>query len=49
MRVARCSATFVQPRFAKLLNTEAVKQAMGEPPKSRDPVLLADGEKIRVK
>lgn len=35
--------TFVQPRYAKLLNTSAVRDALGEPPKG-EPVLLADGQ-----
>lgn len=43
------SAIFVQPRYAKLLNTQQLRQAMGEPPKSNDPVHLADGEKLNVK
>ncbi|KAG6864907.1 hypothetical protein C0991_006436 [Blastosporella zonata] len=42
--LVEASATFVQPRYAKLLNTEALKQAMGEPPKSHAPVHLADGQ-----
>ncbi|KAG6830277.1 hypothetical protein H0H92_001543 [Tricholoma furcatifolium] len=45
--LVEASATFVQPRYAKVLNTQALKQAMGEPPKSHAPVHLADGEKIR--
>ncbi|KAG6884851.1 hypothetical protein C0993_007784 [Termitomyces sp. T159_Od127] len=36
-----------QPRYAKLLNSEALKHAMGEPPHSHSPIHLADGEKIR--
>lgn len=39
------SATFVQPRYAKLLNTGLLRMAMGEQPNSDDPVLLADGTK----
>ncbi|KAG5719288.1 UPF0644 protein PB2B4.06 [Termitomyces sp. T112] len=45
--LVEASATFVQPRYAKLLNTEALKKAMGEPPHSHTPIHLADGEKIR--
>ncbi|KAG5650223.1 hypothetical protein H0H81_000266 [Sphagnurus paluster] len=41
--LVEATATFVQPRYAKLLNTEALKQAMGEAPKSHDAVHLADG------
>jgi len=41
--LVEAKATFVQPRYAKLLNTEALKQAMGEPPKSDTPVHLGDG------
>lgn len=39
------SATFVQPRYAKMLNTKALREAMGDGPK--EPILLADGEKIK--
>ncbi|GLB36866.1 putative thioesterase superfamily protein [Lyophyllum shimeji] len=42
--LVEAKATFVQPRYAKLLNTEALKQAMGEPPKSDTPVHLGDGQ-----
>ncbi|KAG6835826.1 hypothetical protein H0H93_014299 [Arthromyces matolae] len=45
--LVEASATFVQPKYAKLLNTEALRQAMGEPAHSHAPVHLADGEKIR--
>jgi len=41
--LVEATATFVQPRYAKLLNTEALKQAMGEPPQSPVPVHLGDG------
>lgn len=40
------SATFVQPRYAKLLSSKALRDAMGEAPKD-EPVLLADGQKIK--
>ncbi|KAF8640183.1 hypothetical protein AX16_010238 [Volvariella volvacea WC 439] len=46
--LAEASATFVQPKYAKLLNTAALKQAMGEPTHSHEPVHLADGEKLKV-
>jgi acyl-coenzyme A thioesterase PaaI-like protein len=42
--LVEAAGTFVQPRYAKLLNTEALKQAMGEPPKSPAPVHLGDGQ-----
>lgn len=47
--LVEATATFVQPRYAKLLNSQHLRQAMGEPPKSDQPVHLADGEKIKVK
>jgi hypothetical protein len=37
---------FVQPKYAKLLNTKALRQAMGEPepePWKKEPVQLAKG------
>lgn len=35
---------FVQPKYAKLLNTAVLRQAMGEPGKDTgEPVHLADG------
>ncbi|KAF8639387.1 hypothetical protein AX17_001543 [Amanita inopinata Kibby_2008] len=46
--LVEASATFVQPRYAKLLNSGVIKQAMGEPPKSHEPILLADGEKLKL-
>ncbi|RDB27286.1 hypothetical protein Hypma_004371 [Hypsizygus marmoreus] len=45
--LVEAQAMFVQPRYAKLLNAESLHQAMGEPPKSHAPVLLADGEKLK--
>lgn len=39
-------AMFVQPKYAKLLNTAAIRQVMGEPPKGDAPVHLADGENL---
>lgn len=37
-------AMFVQPKYAKLLNTAVLRQAMGEPGKDTgEPVHLADG------
>ncbi|EGN94209.1 hypothetical protein SERLA73DRAFT_188830 [Serpula lacrymans var. lacrymans S7.3] len=42
--LVEATATFVQPRYAHLLNNQAVKDAMGEPePKKSTPILLADG------
>ncbi|EDR01701.1 uncharacterized protein LACBIDRAFT_310730 [Laccaria bicolor S238N-H82] len=43
------SAIFVQPLSAKLLHSVQLKQAMGEPPKSDEPVLLADGQDLNPK
>lgn len=34
---------FVQPKYAKLLNTNLLQQAMGEPPKSSEPIHLGKG------
>lgn len=42
-----CSAMFVQPRYAKMLNTKAIKEVFGQPPE--EPLLLADGEKLKAK
>jgi acyl-CoA thioesterase FadM len=44
--LVEATATFVQPRYAKLLNSQQITQAMGESPK---PVHLADGEKLKAK
>ncbi|KAF9268997.1 Thioesterase/thiol ester dehydrase-isomerase [Marasmius fiardii PR-910] len=43
------TATFVQPRYAKLLNKAAIKQVMGAPPSDEHaPVVhLADGENLK--
>lgn len=38
---------FVQPRYAKMLNTKALREALGEAP--REPLLLADGVKLKAK
>ncbi|KAL0572086.1 hypothetical protein V5O48_009880 [Marasmius crinis-equi] len=47
--LVEASATFIQPRYAKLLNKAAIKQVMGAPPS--DPhataVHLADGEDLK--
>ncbi|KDQ32477.1 hypothetical protein PLEOSDRAFT_1087490 [Pleurotus ostreatus PC15] len=45
--LVEATATFVQPRYAKLLKPEVLKHAMGEPAHSHEPVLIADGEKMR--
>ena len=37
------SATFVQPRYAKLLNAKQLREAMGDVPK-KEPIPLADRE-----
>ncbi|KAF8999642.1 HotDog domain-containing protein [Cyathus striatus] len=44
--LVEASAIFVQPRYAKLLNTAHLRQAMGEPPSNDQPLLVADGEKL---
>jgi len=44
--LVEAEAMFVQPRYAKLLNTAAIRQVMGEPPKGDAPVHLADGENL---
>lgn len=44
--LVEADATFVQPRYAKLLNTKQLREAIGEPPKG-EPILLADGEKLK--
>jgi uncharacterized protein (TIGR00369 family) len=41
--LAEAKAMFVQPRYAKLLNTTALRQAMGEPELRKEPVHLANG------
>ncbi|KAH7880034.1 HotDog domain-containing protein, partial [Lentinula edodes] len=43
--LVEAAAMFVQPKYAKLLNTAAMRQVMGEPPKDdHEPVHLADGQ-----
>ena len=45
--LVEASSTFVQPRYAKLLQSEELRKAMGEPPSSsrqRGPALLAEAE-----
>lgn len=47
--LVEASATFVQPRYAKILHSAQLRKAMGEPPASKDheePVLLADGQDL---
>ncbi|KAF9561491.1 Thioesterase/thiol ester dehydrase-isomerase [Agrocybe pediades] len=47
--LVEASATFVQPRYAKLLHSNQLRKAMGEPPASKEheePVLLADGQDL---
>ncbi|KAF9445887.1 Thioesterase/thiol ester dehydrase-isomerase [Macrolepiota fuliginosa MF-IS2] len=46
--LVEAEATFVQPRYAKLLNSKALRDAMGEAPKD-EPILLADGQQIKPK
>lgn len=43
--LVEADAMFVQPRYAKLLNNEGLKQAMGEPPSTH--VHLVDGQKMK--
>ncbi|KAJ3835231.1 mitochondrial protein [Lentinula raphanica] len=46
--LVEAEAMFVQPKYAKLLNTAVMRQVMGEPPKSdHEPVLLADGQDMK--
>ena len=33
-----CSALFIQPRYAKLLNSTAVRHMLGEPSHSKEPI-----------
>ncbi|KDR70026.1 hypothetical protein GALMADRAFT_255394 [Galerina marginata CBS 339.88] len=47
--LVEASATFIQPRYAKVLHSAQLRKAMGEPPASKDhdePVLLADGQDL---
>ncbi|KAF5360170.1 hypothetical protein D9758_011351 [Tetrapyrgos nigripes] len=53
--LVEASGMFVQPRYAKLLNSTSIQQAIGEPPSSPtassnstkpEPLHLADGEKL---
>jgi hypothetical protein len=43
--LVEASAMFVQPRYAKLLNSGQLRKVMGEPP-SDEAVLLADGQDL---
>ncbi|XP_006456336.1 hypothetical protein AGABI2DRAFT_195498 [Agaricus bisporus var. bisporus H97] len=45
--LVEADAMFVQPRYAKMLNTKAIKEVFGQPPE--EPLLLADGEKLKAK
>jgi len=40
------SATFVQPRYAKLLNAKQLREAMGDVPQEKS-ILLADGQEVK--
>ncbi|KAF6741933.1 mitochondrial protein [Ephemerocybe angulata] len=44
--LVEANAMFVQPRYAKLLHSAQLRQAMGEPPAADEPVLLADGQDL---
>ena len=33
------SALFIQPKYAKLLNTKQIREYMGEPPESNEPIV----------
>jgi hypothetical protein len=46
--LVEATGTFVQPKYAKLLNSGVLKQAMGEPPKPDESVLLTNGEKLKI-
>ncbi|KAK7019161.1 hypothetical protein VNI00_018193 [Paramarasmius palmivorus] len=49
--LVEASATFIQPRYAKLLNRAAIRQVMGAPdsdaPPKHVPLHLADGENLK--
>ncbi|KAJ3923200.1 HotDog domain-containing protein [Lentinula edodes] len=46
--LVEAAAMFVQPKYAKLLNTAAMRQVMGEPLKDdHEPVHLADGQDMK--
>ncbi len=47
--LVEASATFVQPRYAKLLHSDRLRKAMGEPPAKDEPLLLADGQELNPK
>jgi len=40
------SATFVQPRYAKLLNGKQLREVMGDVPKEKS-ILLAEREEVK--
>lgn len=48
--LVEASAMFVQPRYAKVLQSEQLRKLMGEPPAvtqgHEEPVLLADGQDL---
>ncbi|KAL0956959.1 hypothetical protein HGRIS_003060 [Hohenbuehelia grisea] len=52
--LVQATATFVQPKYAKLLNADVLKHAMGEPTTHHgkdphpEPVLLADGDPAKI-
>uniref|UniRef100_A0A0W0F415 Thioesterase domain-containing protein n=1 Tax=Moniliophthora roreri TaxID=221103 RepID=A0A0W0F415_MONRR len=45
--LVEATATFIQPRYAKLLNKAAIRQVMGAPSEEHAPVHLADGENFK--
>ncbi|KIK59046.1 hypothetical protein GYMLUDRAFT_44788 [Collybiopsis luxurians FD-317 M1] len=45
--LVEAEAMFVQPKYAKLLNSAALRQVMGEAPKEGAPVHLADGQDLK--
>ena len=47
--LVEASATFVQPRYAKLLHSDQLRKAMGEQPAKDEPLLLADGQELNPK
>ena len=49
--LVEATSTFVQPRYAKLLNSADLRKALGEPPSSDSavPALPADNQNLKSK
>ena len=49
--LVEASSTFIQPRYAKLLNSADLRKALGEPPSSGSavPALPVDGQDLKSK